>query len=67
MPDDPCDDHKIEAISDLAGLFQHSKHCKNGLSTRTRGVFENWLMEYHNRLAKVIDGETKEQETVENP
>jgi hypothetical protein len=67
MPDDPRDDHKTEAISDLAGLVQHSKDLKNGLNTRTRGVFENWLMKYRNRLAKVAEGETKEQETVENP
>ena len=59
MPDDPHDDHKTEPISDLAGLLEHSKDRKNGLNTQTRGVFENWLMEYRNRLAKVVDGETK--------
>jgi hypothetical protein len=58
MSDFPNDNHKTEPVSDLAGLLQHFKNGKNGLNTATRGACEDWLMEYRNRLAKVLHGET---------
>jgi hypothetical protein len=58
MSDFQNDHHKTEPVSDLAGLLQQSKNGKNGLYTPTRGAFEDWLMEYRNRLAKVLHGET---------
>jgi hypothetical protein len=59
MSDFPNDNHKTEPVSHLAGLLQQSKNRKNGLNARIPGAFENWLMEYRNRLAKVFQGETR--------
>ena len=58
MPDFTNDNHKTEPVSDLAGLPQRSKNGKNGLNTPIRGAFEDWLMEYRNRMAKVLEDET---------
>jgi hypothetical protein len=50
---------KTEPVSDFAGLLKPSKNGKNGLNTPTRGAFEDWLIEYRNRLAKVVQDKTK--------
>jgi hypothetical protein len=58
MRDHPNDDFKIESVSDLPDLLQESKNGQNGLNIPTPGAFEDWLMEYQNRLAKVLRDET---------
>jgi hypothetical protein len=59
MCDHPNDDFKTEPVNDLPELLQHSKNGKNGLNSPTRGAFEGWLIEYRNRLAQVVQDETK--------
>jgi hypothetical protein len=65
MSDFPDDNHKTEPVSDLAGLLQQSKNGRNELNTRIHGACEDWLMEYRNRQAKVLQGETRIQGTLE--
>jgi hypothetical protein len=59
MCDHPNDDFKTEPVNDLPELLQQSKNGKNGLTSRTRGAFEEWLMEYRKRLAKALQDQTK--------
>jgi hypothetical protein len=59
MCDHPNDDFKTEPVNDLPDLLQQSKNSKNGLNSPTRGAFEKWLIEYRERLAKVLQDQTK--------
>lgn len=59
MCDHRNDDFKKEPVRDFSDLLQHSSRTgANGRSTPAHGIFEDWLMEYRNRLAKVLRGET---------
>jgi hypothetical protein len=54
------DSHKTEPVCDLADQLQHSGECNWGLKKAILPGFENWLMEYRSRLAKLIQEETKD-------
>jgi hypothetical protein len=60
MPDFSNDDHETEPVSNLEGLLQPSRNSMEALNTPTRGAFEDWLMEYRNRLANIAQDETKD-------
>jgi hypothetical protein len=51
-------DFKTEPVNDLPDLLEQSKSGKNGLNLQTGGAFEQWLMEYRKRLAKVLQDRT---------
>ena len=59
MCDQRNDGFKAEPLEDLLDLVQPSKNGKNGLKSPTRGTFfQEWLIEYRKRLAKVLPEET---------
>jgi hypothetical protein len=60
MSDFSNDDHETERGGNLEGLLQRSQNSMEALNTPTRGAFEDWLMEYRNRLANIAQGETKD-------
>jgi hypothetical protein len=67
MCDQPNDDFKTEPVNDLPDLLQQSKNGENGRTSQNGGAFEEWLMEYRSRLAKVLqEGTTITANDVEN-
>jgi hypothetical protein len=57
MSDFPNDDLRTEPVSGLADLQQNSHNGNCGLNIPIRGAFQDRLMEYRNRLAKVLQDE----------
>jgi hypothetical protein len=53
-----ADDFQKEPARDCSDLLQDSKTGTNGQMTPARGAFEDWWLEYRNRLAKILRGET---------
>jgi hypothetical protein len=58
MCDHRNDGFQKKPVRDFSDLLQHSKTGANGHGTPAREAFENWWLEYRNRLAKVLRGET---------
>jgi hypothetical protein len=58
MSDFPNDDLKTEPVSGLADLQQNSHTGNCGLNAPIRGAFQDRVMKYRNRLAKVLQDET---------
>jgi hypothetical protein len=54
MSDHPNDDFKIEPVNGLPDLLQRPKGDENRTTPCTRGAFEDWLIEYRDRLAKIL-------------
>jgi hypothetical protein len=53
------DNHKAESVRNFADQQQHSCSGRpRGLETRIARAFENWLMEYQDRVANVLQDET---------
>jgi hypothetical protein len=57
MSDFPNDDLRTEPVSGLTDLQQNSHNGNCGLNIPIRGAFQDRLMEYRNRLAKVLQDE----------